>query len=108
MSVATVIPYSALGSLMKKHETLLSASEGDRESAEAAAFSLASGLGVIGKLLLHCDARQIEPADWNILGDFLITSSEVMNSLLSISLDHEADKSRIRKAVRRATGGDQS
>jgi hypothetical protein len=50
--------------------------EQDREAAESSAFSLIFGLGVVGKLLVHCDARQIEPADLNTLGDLLVTASE--------------------------------
>ncbi|WP_295449604.1 hypothetical protein [uncultured Thiodictyon sp.] len=89
MNTDTFTPYSGLGSLLHRNGHLLSTTEQDREAAETAAFSLASGLGVIGKMLIHCDAKQLGPADLTTFGDFLVTTGEVLGSLLNIA-SHDA------------------
>ena len=87
MSDATYTPYSGLGSLLRRNGHLLGTTEQDREAAECAAFSLASGLGAIGKMLVHCDAQQLAPADWNTLGDLLVTASEGIGEFLNIAAE---------------------
>ena len=84
MSGATFSPYSGLGSLLRDH---LEPAASARDHAEAAAVSMAHGIGVVGKLLVHCDARQLEPHDWNDLGDLLVTMGETLAELVCLATE---------------------
>jgi hypothetical protein len=88
MSDATFTPYSGLGALLMDHMAPFPESAVSAQScAETAAVSMAHGLAVVGKLLVHCDARQLGPCDWNSLGDLLVTMGETLAELVHIATD---------------------
>lgn len=51
--------------------------------ARAAAFGIAGNVACVGKLLLHCDTRELSPADLREIGDLLATLGDALNAVLN-------------------------
>ena len=54
-------------------------------NARTGAVSALAGLRLVGKLLMFCDASEIEAGDLETLGDLLITQAETAAVLLNIA-----------------------